>query len=778
MSTYHFKSHEEIEIGLNYLKDKFLNRQKDVINVGSDEKINEFVNILDKLEELLSELNEGIIQRENPTDVEIKYCQKSITKDIRSNFNYWKQLYEEPLENEREARIINWGEWRDEELEVLPYGYDDGAHNKTLKHYNLPNTITTYKKIPPPLILKLLEIRQPTGDKNNNDFVFYTTQAAAHEIASASTVPSLPKIITPLDGSQRVLNPQQNSDEWQRQINSSRTRSITNFAMETNNFLANAPMLYVNDDKSINIYEEDGNWWLKVDYSQFLVKIENETKDGSRFINHDIPDYENQNTVIRHGASNLGKDKRPFWIIDGQHRIEGLAQAYQNNGKLKKPVPLIIIPHKQLHQVNSKQSLPQIAKLFTEINTLQVALDPLHEIFLMHRFKIEHPLKQKRNFKNWKKGSYSSDLDMARANCLAYELAAKLNSHQTPLKDLILFLKSTDSTGKFISNKYKTIIDAEQWLNYTRGWFLNNGPYSKNSQFCNNYKKNETDLFDEVNNFFHAFVENCNHATFIYGKKNTMWPDNKERWQTVETIKGSRVFPNFKNSLIQQGPHFQIFLKLYPIIYNECWDKYGSQIIKNKNIISKPIFLKVLKPLEQVDWIDFDLLNSFKGGGEKPRQSLYIWMEDAIVNGKSYSRNDVMAKNIKSVPGKGILSPPDSSKWQIIQHPNSRKPMLNFITKKGDKVYIESIRPWNAKRTCSLEILNINSKNKDNITLSLSKKNWSANKKYSKNNQEKAIIEIKWHKYISANKIKKGDLEVSVSWENIADPPGKFLSKL
>ena len=47
--------------------------------------------------------------------------------------------------------------------------------------------------------------------------------------------------------------------------------------METNNFLANAPMLYVNDDKSINIYEEDGNWWLKVDYSQFLVKIENET---------------------------------------------------------------------------------------------------------------------------------------------------------------------------------------------------------------------------------------------------------------------------------------------------------------------------------------------------------------------------------------------------------------------------------------------------------------------------------------------------------------------
>ena len=72
MSTYHFKSHEEIEIGLNYLKDKFLNRQKDVINVGSDEKINEFVNILDKLEELLSELNEGIIQRENPTDVEIK----------------------------------------------------------------------------------------------------------------------------------------------------------------------------------------------------------------------------------------------------------------------------------------------------------------------------------------------------------------------------------------------------------------------------------------------------------------------------------------------------------------------------------------------------------------------------------------------------------------------------------------------------------------------------------------------------------------------------------
>ena len=68
-----------------------------------------------------------------------------------------------------------------------------------------------------------------------------------------------------------------------------------------------------------------------------------------------------------------------YIIIDGQHRLRGI---HQNEDMQEIEIPIIIFP-KEFNSTNT-------AKIFAEINTLQKKLDPLHELFMQHKFCIDH----------------------------------------------------------------------------------------------------------------------------------------------------------------------------------------------------------------------------------------------------------------------------------------------------------------------------------------------------------------------------------------------------
>ena len=167
-------------------------------------------------------------------------------------------------------------------------------------------------------------------------------------------------------------------------------------------------------------------------------------------------------------------------------------------------------------------------------------------------------------------------------------------------------------------------------------------------------------------------------------------------------------------------------LRIYPKVLRLARIKYPSS-----SPITKSGFKNILKPLTWVDWIDQKLIQYYNRSGERPRTALRIWMEEAINNGKSYPLEEVMSEEIKSKPGKGILSPPGKSKVSLVSQngwPTRHKP-VEIIAK----------QPTNSLPTAQFQILdseNVKIRTADNsnmiarngsVTLKISYEPWMDN---------------------------------------------------
>lgn len=323
---------------------------------------------------------------------------------------------------------------------------------------------------------------------------------------------------------------------------------------------------------------------------------------------------------------------------------------------------------------------------------------------------------------------YSVPMDRSikdsRANHLSYELSAKLasNSESAVFNRIQLHEQNSKKTS---------IIAADQWLMYTRDWFLSL-PYNPEANVPEQF------IFDEVNNFLLALIETCNHKE---------WPDGKQRWLTAI---------GQKKTLIQESSHFQMILELYPLIHSLCWESYSSEIEEEEGeLIQCNIFTRVLSPLRWVDWASQDL-RIFKGGGEKGRRTFQIWVEEALKNGISYTHEEVMSKEFHSEPGRGILAHPADSEIELGS--------INQWPKKKVPVLISSQRPANTMRVCTWQIFD--EKERD-LTEMLAKTNTQSNNNIAWLSiaHNEALMEVE-------------RLDVRVSWRNAVEPAGKGSIRL
>ena len=653
---------------------------------------------------------------------------KSFDSKIEINFPVLKRYFEEKQDNEKIARQLNWEEYKLKERRVVN-GDLNGIATNTLYDPEINGNVSFYKNNTAKAKWDLIKISQ-------SNFVFYVGVADAIEIDKISAVPEIKMAgkkqksgdLYPAAVAERILDRSKEKDEWQRKVDSERVNNIAQFIKAKNNIIANSPMLYIHSKKLDHklVDNEDGTAYLDADWEWLK-------KNGGGYCDHDsdgefksLDDFA-ENSVPSNFQGK--KDLRPIWIIDGQHRVRGIAASKKN---IK--IPIILIPRKQQNNTVD-ESLSKVAKLFTEINTLQVQLDPLHELFLLHRFYIHHALKPEKDFQHWKifsklNGQIEEKYEDARANHLSYDMAARLTKEkESPLKDLIKFLPQIGSK----SSLFKVLIDADKWLKYTRHWFKNNGPYSSKSLI--DFRKGESlntqiQIFEEVCNFFNALISTCNHYNYSPPYQYncpTGWPDKKQRWLTVEHKNESivdengitqniitRVFPRFEDCLIQNKSFFQMILQIYPFVHNVCWKKQSNQILANKKLIPFNVFLEILSPLKNVDWITSDLFmknEGFMGGGETGRKGLRVWIQDAISQCNSPSSpQDTMSQKIESVPGQGILAKPGQANISLISQddfednrrssygPAVKWPTKNTLNKKGDDVCLESERPWNSTR--------------------------------------------------------------------------------
>jgi DGQHR domain-containing protein len=588
----------------------------------------DFINAKEWMVEFLNAELKDSHKHDDPETVreEIENALQLIHSQDKKNSVAWSEIWEilqktneETYHHQKNPDPIYWGIWRIGLKQKLNFGY----HPECIESVEIVpgggTKIHTYKSIPPIIRWKLTKIEQ-------KGMVFYISSAQIHEIEQVSSVPSLPEIISPQDAGTRILDSNLAPNEWQRRPNPKRIESIKEFVEIENNLIANSPILYVKESPAIEINDDI----LSINFNFFLDMTE-EIKDGKKSKQwRDFTTSKNQSS----DDSDL-TDLRPIWLIDGQHRVRGLSRS-QQGGELT--IPIIIFP--------PTFGLPMAAKIFAEINTLQESLKPLHKLFMQHRFKIASPISN-RNFEEWENISkFNKD---SRANHLCYELIAKLASR--PESALFAKAKLLDQ------NLEDFYVKADQWVNFSRSWFLS-GPYDTITQWP---KSREEDIFQEVNNYFTAFISTVNHNG---------WRDKKERWTDTQRNK----------SILQSSTHFKVLIDLFSEVH--------PRIKRSGNIITKDEFMKILVPFKWVDWTSKELKAAFGGGGEKGRTSLFIWMSDALKTKVSHPLKDVMSKTIRSEAGKGILAPPAKS---TIDYKGT-------WPTKNKSILLSSPRPINARR--------------------------------------------------------------------------------
>ena len=563
-----------------------------------------------------------------------------------------------------------WGEWVHSAAQELTIGHSD-CHTRTYVPRGGGSAQHYYSCIPDDVVWKLTPLTQ-------KGMTFFIGVARVSEIDAVCSVPQLPAEMDSSEAAQRVLDKERGDDQWQRRVEAKRIASIRHFIDKGGNLIANSAILFSGPNDSISV-SDDGT--VKVSFEDFLEKTDTEWCD------------------------HRGKaDKRPVWLIDGQHRTRGLAQSETG---IDLEIPIIYFP--------PSFDLSQSAKIFAEINTLQKKLSPLHTLFMQHRFGIPSPT-GKRDFKTpWDDGK--AENRNSRANHLSYECAAYLASNEKgPLYDRIKILDSNSSNF--------AIIKAGQWVDFSRSWFGEGQIYGPDT--CT---LNQEEINNEVENYFRALVETCNHGD---------WEDGRHRWCLKANPKG----------LIQRHGPSQAILKLYP----HAWLK--AKGLGADSPIPVGVFKEVLAPLTWVDWLDTRLKGTFLTGGERGRNALRVWMRNAIEHGEMYGQDEVMSDEIHSQAGRGILSHPGDGEITVVgdkKWPYGGKPLV-----------IRAQRPANTLATSVWSIIDSKKVNRspDNPSIQSSRGVAEYTLRYSK-----------WMDDVD-------HMDIRVDWYNTVTPPGKALLRL
>lgn len=453
---------------------------------------------------------------------------------------------------------------------------------------------------------------------------FYMAVAPIKELDAVGMVPHLQTVMSSSLTAGRILDRDKARNQWQRGLDTRRAQAIAMFTEMDNSIIANTPLLFVANSEAVEIKGSKAiiNW-------DWLPKWTDTSAGGYRDVNA------------------AGRDSRPMWIIDGQHRIRGGARSTSG---MELKIPIILFP--------SDFNMSQVAKVFAEINTLQAPLKPLHMLFMQHRFQISST-KKPRDFAAV--NGVPKD-DNSRRNHMSYELAAFLAANvKSPLFNRIEFLESNGNN--------RTVAKADQWLQYTRGWFSSIIEYEDGTLSKEQIEK-------EVLAFFDAFVEMAN------ARNRKGWSDS-----------------GVEKSVIERIYFFVVLMRIYP----EVRKRAKGVAIQNGAAVNDPLekeaFKEVMAPWKNICWNRDDFKQWIvPGSGETRRSHLYWWMRDALDANKVASEEQVHSE-IQGTRGKGLYAKPVIAEISV-SGGNVTANGQPWMTRKGAVLLFSSYRPLATLPSC------------------------------------------------------------------------------
>jgi hypothetical protein len=243
--------------------------------------------------------------------------------------------------------------------------------------------------------IKCTTARVESGDRVYPLFVGFLPAEDIQKIAEA---PSFQVSQTHEELASGVLRPP--VKDWQRPLDIARTESIQAIFNDTGSLMPNPVLL-----------SENGIG------SESKVQITADTLKGSGGSS-----LKGTYTVTVDGSKKAGK--KPLWILDGQHRIAGLAGSKQASN----PVPVVLL----LNDDNGgSYSGSDFALLFAQVTTTAKGLDPLHHAWLTFAYAL---------------GEYSdasADFEAHRAAmsavCSMCEVATLTDGTPNPFHNLVRF---------------------------------------------------------------------------------------------------------------------------------------------------------------------------------------------------------------------------------------------------------------------------------------------------------------------------------------------------
>lgn len=187
-----------------------------------------------------------------------------------------------------------------------------------------------------------------SGDRTYPIFVGFLSASEILEVAEAPGF--APE--TPQQGiAVNILTPP--IQEWQRPIDTRRVERISHLFDNTGELMPNPVLLCE------NAVSGGGG-----------IRIEQQRASGG------IP----TNIWLVDVPPNQDGGARPLWIIDGQHRINGLAASAQSTN----PLPVVLL----LNEGPTSYTGPDLAKLFAQVTTEAQKLDELHDEWLTFAFRL------------------------------------------------------------------------------------------------------------------------------------------------------------------------------------------------------------------------------------------------------------------------------------------------------------------------------------------------------------------------------------------------------
>ena len=416
------------------------------------------------------------------------------------------------------SRKLNWQEWNKEEFGpvVYPVGHQKHipkksptdpykaeeylGYSKVLEESRLLTQKSLiqhrYREKPPCVKWRLNRVKQ--GDK-----IAYIGDAVINQIEAVSSVPWLDAGNESQWFANRASNPKKLRDQWQRVVSISRIREISNFVNNAQNSMFNPVTLFADiSDPNISLHPlNDGTYELKVCFD-FL-----QPDEGTDSLTDYLPEPHE-------------KDHRPLWIVDGQHRIRGCSLSHRG---FEYRIPIVVLVSEKDNPDGSRRD---VAKIFTEINTLSEEIEEKHQYFLKYRFGIKRSKDDDFSIEPGTRTATSlgdpskENNSKSRSNRRSYELALHLSKNQnSALHNSICFL------GEGRNIPPTNIVDIIYWMKYVPSWFQGSGIYSE---------ENSDEFFlEEVNNYYLAFCEMANKSDWPCGlkrDKNTGWLDYRPRW--------------------------------------------------------------------------------------------------------------------------------------------------------------------------------------------------------------------------------------------------------